>query len=105
MATSTIQALGPPVIIETYQATYSNGVKAARSLSATNFNISAKTGYTIGAIVRWYSGNSGEDVAQINGVTSGTVMVIKDSTQSSVSSQTAYIRVMWIRDDVLRVET
>ena len=104
MAISTIDSLGPTVIIESYSATYSNSVKAARSLSASNLRITEKPGYTIGAILRWYSGNSGEDVAQVKGVTSGTVMIIKDSTQSAVTDQTAYIRIMWVRNDSIRVE-
>lgn len=105
MATSTIGTLGPPVIIEQYTATYSNSVKGARNISATAFDITAKPGYTIGAVLRWYSGNSGEDVAQVHARTSGTVMTIKDSTQSAVTDQTAYIRLMWIRDDLVRDET
>ena len=101
MAVSKTKQIGPPVIIETYHATYSNGVKAAKSLTAANFGITKKTGYTIGAVVRWYSGDSTEDVAQVHARTSGTVMVIKDCTQTAISNATAYIRLMWVRNDLI----
>lgn len=105
MATSTIGTTAPSVIIEQYTASYDNTVKGVKNLSASAFGITAKPGYTIGAVLRWYSGDSGEDVAQVHPRTSGTVMTIKDSTQSAVSDKTAYIRIMWIRDDLVRDET
>ena len=106
MATNTILA-GPPVIMKTYECSYKNTtVKGTKALTAANLGITDIPGYTIGAVSRWYSGSNNQCVAWFNGRTSGTVMTTKDETQTAMSSNaTASIRLMWIRNDLIRDET
>ena len=103
MAVSVIPA-GPEIIIEKYSKSWSCGITSSTGIAASALGISAKTGYSIGAVKSWYSGHNNKCVAWFNGTTSGTVMRIKDETQSS-DSGTAEIEIMWIRDDLIDDQT
>lgn len=103
MAESIVPA-GPEIIIEKHSASWTCGVKTVKAIGASALGISAKPGYTIGAVKSWNSGDNGKCVAWFNGRTSGTVLEIKDEIQQS-GSGTASIELMWIRNDLIDDQT
>ena len=101
MAQSVIENPGPIFIYQTYHCSYSIGGWAHMNLSAGDFNISAKSGYTIAGCYSFTSGNSETSVVQIASATSGTVMQLFRKPSSS-SSATAYISYLWVKNDYIQ---
>lgn len=103
MATSVINDQQRMFIRKTYTYTYTAGADSRYNLTASNFGITAISGYTPVGISYAYSGNGSVNMRGINLTTSGTVMYIYNKSGSGVSgtSVTARVDIVWMRNDLV----
>lgn len=101
MAMSLIKDPGPIFKYKMYSYSYSIGAFEHKDLSASNFGISAISGYSIAGCYSWTSGNDNTSVVQISPTTSGTVMQLFRKPNSS-SSTTAYISLLWVKNEYMQ---
>ena len=91
------------VIVQDYDYTY-GAVNAGdyKAISATNFGIAAKQGYTMAGILGYYTGSYNMFPYRLAAVTSGTVATLRNiGTAASGSTSAMTISVLWVRDDLL----
>ena len=105
MATSNIPRQGPYIILRSYSCSVSGTFSARehRTYTATNFGISAISGYTP-AFIHTFSSNMlpDLDIIWVNLTTSGNVMGVctVNAAQHTVSG-TLDLTIGWVRNDLI----
>lgn len=95
--------LSKAFIIETYSYNYSSlAVDGYKAISASEFGITAKSGYTLAGIIEWKTGSYNVFVYGVAATTDGTVLAMRNRGTGAVStSVTASVTCLWIRNEFL----
>ena len=90
-------------IVETYTFNYSNlGSNDYKTITASDFGITSKAGYTLKGIIGYQTGSYNVYAYEVNPVTSGTVLAIRNKGVSGTSTTvTASVTCLWVRDELV----
>ena len=102
MAQYVIENPGDVFLYKTYSCSYSIGGYEHKGLTASNFGISAISGYTPIGCYSFTSGNSDVSVVKIVTSSSSSAEVMRLFRKpSSSASGTAYLSYLWIKNEYM----
>ena len=95
--------LSKAFILETYSYNYSSlAVDGYKAITASEFGITAKSGYTLAGIVGWKTGSYNVFVYGVAAVTDGSVLAMRNRGTAAVSSSvTASVTCLWVRNELI----
>lgn len=93
--------LNKAFLFTTHSYQYTCAASGNANITAAQLGITAKAGYKLAAIVKAYSGEKHLVFYQINPVTDGNVLSIRNVATSERANKTAGVIAMWIRNDLV----